>query len=135
MHPACQAHISVHARHDIPPRLIQAGPAVRGAGDESHAGQVFCCVAALAIAGALDLLDRDLLCWWCGGAALTLAEPHALLLLNASRVPMHSAALTLAMCSCTWMDNVSMHLAAPTLAEPHVAPASDCIMCPFIRLR
>ena len=38
------------------------------AGDESHAGQVFCCVAALAIANALDLLDRDLLCWWYGVA-------------------------------------------------------------------
>ena len=38
------------------------------AGDESHAGQVFCCVAALAIADELDLLDRDLLCWWCGAA-------------------------------------------------------------------
>ena len=34
------------------------------AGDESHAGQVFCCVGALAIADALHLLDRDLLCWW-----------------------------------------------------------------------
>lgn len=34
------------------------------AGNESHAGQVFCCVAALHIAGALDQIDRDLLCWW-----------------------------------------------------------------------
>ena len=33
-------------------------------GNESHAGQVFTCVAALAIAGRLDLADRDLLCWW-----------------------------------------------------------------------
>lgn len=34
------------------------------AGNESHSGQVFCCVAALAIAGSLDRLDSDLLCWW-----------------------------------------------------------------------
>ena len=33
-----------------------------GAGNESHAGQVFTCVAALGIAGRLDL--ADLLCWW-----------------------------------------------------------------------
>ena len=35
------------------------------AGMESHAGQVFTCVGALALAGSLHLLDRDLLCWWC----------------------------------------------------------------------
>lgn len=34
------------------------------AGNESHAGQVFCCVGALALAGALEQLDRDLLAWW-----------------------------------------------------------------------
>ena len=34
------------------------------AGNESHAGQVFTCVAALALAGRLDLCDKDLLCWW-----------------------------------------------------------------------
>jgi len=33
-------------------------------GAESHAGQIFCCVGALAIAGALHLLDDELLCWW-----------------------------------------------------------------------
>ena len=33
-------------------------------GGESHAGQIFCCVGALAIAGRLDLLDGDLLSWW-----------------------------------------------------------------------
>jgi len=33
-------------------------------GAESHAGQIFCCVGALAIAGALHLLDDDLLSWW-----------------------------------------------------------------------
>eukprot|EP01026_Neomeris_dumetosa_P004706 TRINITY_DN112667_c0_g1_i1.p1 TRINITY_DN112667_c0_g1~~TRINITY_DN112667_c0_g1_i1.p1 ORF type:complete len:148 (-),score=20.59 TRINITY_DN112667_c0_g1_i1:115-558(-) len=33
-------------------------------GNESHSGQVFTCVAALDIAGALDKIDRDLLCWW-----------------------------------------------------------------------
>lgn len=33
-------------------------------GAESHAGQIFCCVGALAIAKRLDLVDRPLLCWW-----------------------------------------------------------------------
>jgi geranylgeranyl transferase type-2 subunit beta len=44
-------------------------------GAESHAGQIFCCVGALAIAKRLDLVDRDLLCWWlcerqCDGGGL-----------------------------------------------------------------
>lgn len=34
------------------------------AGMESHAGQVFTCVAALHIAGAVNRLDKDLTCWW-----------------------------------------------------------------------
>ena len=33
-------------------------------GNESHAGQVFTCVAALKLADALDTVDSDLLCWW-----------------------------------------------------------------------
>jgi len=36
-------------------------------GAESHAGQIFCCVGALAILGRLDSLGTeaaDLLCWW-----------------------------------------------------------------------
>ncbi|KAH1236773.1 Geranylgeranyl transferase type-2 subunit beta 1 [Glycine max] len=33
-------------------------------GGESHAGQIFCCVGALAITGSLDLVDKDLLGWW-----------------------------------------------------------------------
>ncbi|KAL0049986.1 hypothetical protein WJX82_002124 [Trebouxia sp. C0006] len=33
-------------------------------GNESHAGQVFTGVAALAIADSLQHVDRDLLCWW-----------------------------------------------------------------------
>eukprot|EP00966_Prymnesium_polylepis_P322178 7378447-Prymnesium_polylepis.2 len=33
-------------------------------GGESHAGQVFTCVGALAIAGALEHCQRDLLSWW-----------------------------------------------------------------------
>lgn len=33
-------------------------------GAESHAGQIFCCVAALSIARSLHLLDCDLLSWW-----------------------------------------------------------------------
>ena len=33
-------------------------------GGESHAGQIFCCVGALSIAGALHHVDEDLLCWW-----------------------------------------------------------------------
>lgn len=33
-------------------------------GSESHAAQVFCCVGALSIAGALDRVNRDQLAWW-----------------------------------------------------------------------
>ncbi|CAN1232323.1 Geranylgeranyl transferase type-2 subunit beta 1 [Linum perenne] len=33
-------------------------------GGESHSGQIFCCVAALAITGALHCIDKDLLGWW-----------------------------------------------------------------------
>jgi geranylgeranyl transferase type-2 subunit beta len=33
-------------------------------GAESHAGQIFCCVAALSIGNALHLVDEDLLSWW-----------------------------------------------------------------------
>ncbi|XP_021745019.1 geranylgeranyl transferase type-2 subunit beta 1-like isoform X2 [Chenopodium quinoa] len=33
-------------------------------GGESHAGQIFCCVGALAITGALHHVDKDLLGWW-----------------------------------------------------------------------
>eukprot|EP00591_Stephanopyxis_turris_P011284 CAMPEP_0195528456 /NCGR_PEP_ID=MMETSP0794_2-20130614/30602_1 /TAXON_ID=515487 /ORGANISM="Stephanopyxis turris, Strain CCMP 815" /LENGTH=399 /DNA_ID=CAMNT_0040659595 /DNA_START=20 /DNA_END=1219 /DNA_ORIENTATION=+ len=33
-------------------------------GAESHAGQIFCCVGALAIANSLHLLDAELLSWW-----------------------------------------------------------------------
>ena len=33
-------------------------------GAESHAGQIFCCVAALSIAQALHVVDRNLLGWW-----------------------------------------------------------------------
>lgn len=33
-------------------------------GNESHAGQVFTCVAALSIANCLEKVDSDLLCWW-----------------------------------------------------------------------
>jgi len=33
-------------------------------GAESHAGQIFCCVGALSIAGALEHVDVDLLGWW-----------------------------------------------------------------------
>lgn len=34
-------------------------------GHESHAGQVFTCVGALAVAGAVDDVQSDLLSWWC----------------------------------------------------------------------
>ena len=41
---------------------------------ETHSGQIFCCVGALAIVKRLDLIDKDLLGWWlaerqlpCGG--------------------------------------------------------------------
>lgn len=33
-------------------------------GAESHSGQIFACVAALAIAGRLDLVDEKTLCGW-----------------------------------------------------------------------
>lgn len=33
-------------------------------GAESHAGQIFCCVAALSLTHSLHLVDADLLCWW-----------------------------------------------------------------------
>ncbi|KAB1210110.1 Geranylgeranyl transferase type-2 subunit beta [Morella rubra] len=33
-------------------------------GGESHAGQIFCCVGALAIMGSLHHIDKDLLGWW-----------------------------------------------------------------------
>ena len=33
-------------------------------GNESHAGQVFTCIGALSLAGALHLVDQDLFCWW-----------------------------------------------------------------------
>ncbi|KAG7580960.1 PFTB repeat [Arabidopsis suecica] len=33
-------------------------------GAESHAGQIFCCVGALAITGNLHHVDKDLLGWW-----------------------------------------------------------------------
>jgi len=44
-------------------------------GAESHAGQIFCCVGALAIAKRLDRVDRVLLSWWlaerqCDGGGL-----------------------------------------------------------------
>ena len=33
-------------------------------GAESHAGQIFCCVGALSIAGALHVVNENLLGWW-----------------------------------------------------------------------
>ncbi|KAI4378541.1 hypothetical protein MLD38_016005 [Melastoma candidum] len=33
-------------------------------GRESHSGQIFCCVDALAVKGHLDRVDKDLLGWW-----------------------------------------------------------------------
>ena len=33
-------------------------------GSESHAGQVYCCVGALALAGALYHVNADQLGWW-----------------------------------------------------------------------
>jgi len=33
-------------------------------GAETHAGQIFTCVGALAVADALDTVDTDLLGWW-----------------------------------------------------------------------
>ena len=45
--------------------LLRTLTSLPATGNESHAGQVFTCVAALDIAGRLDLVDADLLCWWC----------------------------------------------------------------------
>ncbi|KAG7014120.1 Geranylgeranyl transferase type-2 subunit beta 1 [Cucurbita argyrosperma subsp. argyrosperma] len=33
-------------------------------GGESHSGQIFCCVGALALTGSLHHIDKDLLGWW-----------------------------------------------------------------------
>jgi len=33
-------------------------------GAESHAGQIFCCIASLSIGHGLDAVDRDTLGWW-----------------------------------------------------------------------
>ena len=33
-------------------------------GSESHAGQIYCCVAFLSITGHLHKIDADLLGWW-----------------------------------------------------------------------
>jgi len=33
-------------------------------GAESHAGQTFCCVGALALVNSLHLIDQDILGWW-----------------------------------------------------------------------
>lgn len=55
----CQPHWSELEGRRLPPRFTSLT-----AGNESHAGQVFTCVAALKIADRLDLVDADLLCWW-----------------------------------------------------------------------
>ena len=39
-------------------------PTLSSSGNESHAGQVFTCLGALSLAGALHLVDQDLFCWW-----------------------------------------------------------------------
>lgn len=41
-------------------------------GMESHTGQVFCCVGALAITGCLDKIDRDELGKWYSASYLLL---------------------------------------------------------------
>ena len=55
-----------------PARVGNEWGAAGHAGNESHAGQVFVCVAALHIADALHLLDADLLCWWWGYSACSI---------------------------------------------------------------
>ena len=57
-------HHSISALCDTWQLIQHAAPSCV-AGNESHAGQVFCCVGALALAGALQHVDRDLLSWWC----------------------------------------------------------------------
>lgn len=50
-----------HLPPQCPPALLPAPPP---AGNESHAGQVFTCIGALSLAGALHEVDQDLFCWW-----------------------------------------------------------------------
>lgn len=54
-----QPHYTVHC---IVMEYLHVGAC--SAGNESHAGQVFTCVAALSIADGLHHVDQDLLSWW-----------------------------------------------------------------------
>lgn len=56
-----------------------SSPVGTGAGTESHAGQIFVCVAALHIAGpeAMKIVDSDVLSWWCVGNVNAQQRLHA----------------------------------------------------------
>ena len=57
--------VESHACQTSTPALVPALlPTLSPAGNESHAGQVFTCIGALSLAGALHLVDQDLFCWW-----------------------------------------------------------------------
>ncbi len=65
------ARVSHHAARTAPPPFPLPStfpgfnlPPPPPPGNESHAGQVFTCIGALALADALHLVDRDLFCWW-----------------------------------------------------------------------
>jgi hypothetical protein len=48
----------------ITPPPTHHPPNLKPPGNESHAGQVFTCVGALALADSLDRCDADLVSWW-----------------------------------------------------------------------
>ena len=70
LHPSTEIRFMSPGRHmqndvyAVVRHTIQTCEELGDAGMESHAGQVFTCVGALALADSLHLLDRDLLCWW-----------------------------------------------------------------------
>lgn len=84
------------------------------AGNESHAGQAFTCVAALDIAGRLDLVDRDLLCWWCALPAVSCA--------GFGGCQQCRAGAGLATVSCQWGQRQRQRLPACRIDRAGIAP-------------
>jgi prenyltransferase beta subunit len=64
LRPAHPSPLAPHHTHRAAHRHPPGCSAPLAAGNESHAGQVFTCIGALALAGALDRADRDLFAWW-----------------------------------------------------------------------
>jgi hypothetical protein len=58
------ALLRLHCTAGCLSQLLCNGLVSATTGNESHAGQVFTCIGALALADALHLVDRDLFCWW-----------------------------------------------------------------------